>query len=185
MGHKIKYMTKKTGFVIKFLQIVAWIIFVGLCIETGALVVNFMYSLFNPLVLKNLYNKLDLSAMYEQSQFVFFLTYGFILSISFLKAFLFYEVIKLIGKLDLQMPFSVFVSNQISRIRTVTFTIGLLSIIATKVVHNFSEKGFEVNQLNEYWTDGKAFILMSAVLIIIATIFKRGIELQSENDLTV
>jgi hypothetical protein len=164
---------------------VAWIIFVGLCIETGALVVNFVYSLFNPLVLKNLYNKLDLSAMYEQSQFVFFLTYGFILSISFLKAFLFYEVIKLIGKLDLQMPFSVFVSNQISRIRTVTFTIGLLSIIATKVVHNFSEKGFEVNQLNEYWTDGKAFILMSAVLIIIATIFKRGIELQSENDLTV
>ncbi len=178
-------MNKKTGFVIKFLQIVAWIIFVGLCIETGALVVNFMYSLFNPLVLKNLYNKLDLSAMYEQSQFVFFLTYGFILSISFLKAFLFYEVIKLIGKLDLQMPFSVFVSNQISRIRTVTFTIGLLSIIATKVVHNFSEKGFDVNQLNEYWTDGKAFILMSAVLIIIATIFKRGIELQSENDLMV
>jgi hypothetical protein len=39
--------------------------------------------------------------------------------------------------------------------------------------------------LNEYWTDGKAFILMSAVLFIIATIFKRGIELQSENDLTV
>jgi hypothetical protein len=27
--------------------------------------------------------------------------------------------------------------------------------------------------------------LMSAVLFIIATIFKRGIELQSENDLTV
>jgi hypothetical protein len=123
--------------------------------------------------------------MYEQSQFVFFLIYSFILSISLLKAFLFYEVIKLIGKLDLQMPFSVFVSNQISRIRTVTFTIGLLSIIATKVVHNFSEKGFDVNQLDEYWTDGKAFILMSAVLIIIATIFKRGIELQSENDLTV
>ena len=178
-------MTKNSVLVFKFLEVVAWIIFVGVCIETGALIVNFVYSLWNPLVLKNLYNKLDLSAMYEQSQFVFFLIYSFILSISLLKAFLFYEVIKLIGKLDLQMPFSVFVSNQISRIRTVTFTIGLLSIIATKVVHNFSEKGFDVNQLNEYWTDGKAFILMSAVLIIIATIFKRGIELQSENDLTV
>jgi hypothetical protein len=178
-------MTKNSTLVFKFLEVVVWIIFVGLCIETGALVVNFVYSLFNPLALKNLYNKLDLSDLYEQSQFVFFLIYSFILSISLLKAFLFYEVIKLIGKLDLQMPFSVFVSNQISRIRTVTFTIGLLSIIATKVVHNFSEKGFDVNQLNEYWTDGKAFILMSAVLIIIATIFKRGIELQSENDLTV
>jgi hypothetical protein len=102
-----------------------------------------------------------------------------------LKAFLFYEVIKLVGKLDLQKPFSVFVSNQISRIRTVTFAIGVLSIVATKVVQNISEKGFDVNQLNEYWTDGSAFIFMAAIIIIIDTIFKRGIELQSENDLTV
>ena len=178
-------MTKNSSFVFKFLQVVAWFIFVGLCIETGAFAVNFVYSLWNPLVLKNLYNKLDLSAMYERSQFVFFLIYGFILSISFLKAFLFYEVIKLVGKLDLQKPFSVFVSNQISRIRTATFIIGVLSIVATRVVQNISEKGFDVNQLNEYWTDATAFIFMAAIIFIIDTIFKRGIELQSENDLTV
>ena len=178
-------MTKNSSFVFKFLQVVAWFIFVGLCIETGALAVNFGYSLWNPLVLKNLYNKLDLSAMYERSQFVFFLIYGFILSISFLKAFLFYEVIKLVGKLDLQKPFSVFVSNQISRIRTVTFIIGVLSIVAIRVVQNISEKGFDVNQLDQYWTDASAFIFMAAIIIIIDTIFKRGIELQSENDLTV
>ncbi|MFM1774683.1 MAG: hypothetical protein RJA53_293 [Bacteroidota bacterium] len=178
-------MTKNTGFVFKFLQVVAWIIFVGVCIETGALAVNFVYSLFNPLVLKNLYNKLDLSAMYEQSQFVFFLIYGFILSISLLKAFLFYDVIKLISKLDLQKPFSEFVSFQISRISKVTLSIGISSVIATEIVKTISQKGFDVNQLNEYWTDGEAFIFMAAIIFIIATIFKRGIELQSENDLTV
>jgi hypothetical protein len=178
-------MINNSALVFKFLQVVAWFIFVGLCIEAGALAVNFVYSLFNPLALKNLYNKLDLSAMYEKSQFVFFLIYGFILSISLLKAVLFYQVIKLIGKLDLQKPFSEFVSLQIRRISTLALMIGFLSIVATRIVHNFSEKGFDVNQLNEYWTDGKAFILMSAVLMIIATIFKRGIELQSENDLTV
>lgn len=178
-------MTKNSSFVFKFLQVVAWFIFVGLCIETGAFVVNFVYSLWNPVVLKNLYNKLDLSAMYEKSQFVFFLIYSFILSISLLKAFLFYEVIQLVGKLDLQNPFSVFVSNQISRIRTITFIIGVLSIVATRVVQNISEKGFDVNQLNKYWTDASAFIFMAAIIVIIDTIFKRGIELQSENDLTV
>jgi hypothetical protein len=178
-------MTKNSALVFKFLEVVVWIIFVGLCIEMGALVVNFVYSLFNPLALKNLYNKLDLSDLYQRRQYLFFLIYGFILSISLLKAFLFYEVIKLVGKLDLQMPFSVFVSNQISRIRTLTFTIGLSSIIAKEVVKNISQKGYDLNQLNDYLTDGKGFILMSAVLFIIATIFKRGIELQSENDLTV
>jgi len=183
--HKIKNMTKNSALVFKFLEVVVWIIFVGLCIETGALVVNFVYSLFNPLVLKNLYNKLDLSDLYQRKQYLFFLFYGFILSISFLKAFLFYEVIKLIGKLDLQMPFSVFVSFQISRISKVTLSIGILSVIATEIVKTISQKGFDVNQLNEYWTDGEAFIFMAAIIFIIATIFKRGIELQSENDLTV
>jgi len=133
-------MTKNSVLVFKFLEVVAWIIFVGVCIETGALIVNFVYSLWNPLVLKNLYNKLDLSDLYQRKQYLFFLFYGFILSISLLKAFLFYEVIKLIGKLDLQMPFNVFVSNQISRIRTVTFTIGLLSIIQPRLYIIFRKK---------------------------------------------
>jgi hypothetical protein len=178
-------MTQKSAYIFKFLQVVAWFIFVGVCIEAGALAVNFVYSLWNPLVLKNLYNKLDLSAMYEQSQFVFFLMYSFILSISLLKAFLFYDVIKLVGKLDLQKPFSEFVSKQISRISSLSLTIGLLTVIASQVVKSISQKGFDVNQLNFYWTDGEAFIFMAAILFIIATIFKRGIELQSENDLTV
>ena len=178
-------MSNNSVLVFKFLQVVAWFIFVGLCIEAGALAVNFVYSLFNPLALKNLYNKLDLSAMYEKSQFVFFLIYGFILSISLLKAVLFYQVIKLIGKLDLQKPFSEFVSLQINRISEFTLSIGVISIVAKEVVKNIAQKGYDVNQSNDYWTDGVAFILMSAVLFIIATIFKRGIELQSENDLTV
>jgi hypothetical protein len=178
-------MTQKSAYIFKFLQVVAWFIFVGVCIEAGALAVNFVYSLWNPLVLKNLYNKLDLSAMYEQSQFVFFLMYSFILSISLLKAFLFYDVIKLVGKLDLHKPFSEFVSKQISRISSLSLTIGLLTVIASQVVKSISQKGFDVNQLNFYWTDGEAFIFMAAILFIIATIFKRGIELQSENDLTV
>jgi hypothetical protein len=178
-------MTQKSAYIFKSLQVVAWFIFVGVCIEAGALAVNFVYSLWNPLVLKNLYNKLDLSAMYEQSQFVFFLMYSFILSISLLKAFLFYDVIKLVGKLDLQKPFSEFVSKQISRVSSLSLTIGLLTVIASQVVKSISQKGFDVNQLNEYWTDGEAFIFMAAILFIIATIFKRGIELQSENDLTV
>jgi hypothetical protein len=178
-------MTQKSAYIFKFLQVVAWFIFVGVCIEAGALAVNFVYSLWNPLVLKNLYNKLDLSAMYEQSQFVFFLMYSFILSISLLKAFLFYDVIKLVGKLDLQKPFSEFVSKQISRVSSLSLTIGLLTVIASQVVKSISQKGFDVNQLNFYWTDGEAFIFMAAILFIIATIFKRGIELQSENDLTV
>ncbi len=48
-------MTTKNVFIFKGLQIIAWIIFVGLSIEAGALLVNFVFSLYRPEFLHNLY----------------------------------------------------------------------------------------------------------------------------------
>ena len=44
---------------------------------------------------------------------------------------------------------------------------------------------FAIDNLNQFWADSQAFILMAAVIYIIATIFKKGVEIQNENDLTV
>ena len=176
---------EKNNLIFKVLTVIAWIFFVGLCIEAGALVVNFIYSLFNPLVLKNLYQKLDLSEMYQKSKVVFFSMYSFILVISILKAILFYEVIKLVSKLDLNRPFSIFVSTQIRKISYITLSIGLFSEVARNVAKSIVHYGFEIDRINEFWVDSQAFILMAAVIYIIYAIFKRGIELQIENDSTI
>ena len=173
---------EKNNFIFKFLTIIAWIIFVGLCIEAGALVVNFIYSLFNPAVLKNLYQKLDLSSMYQRSRSAYFSIYSFILLISILKSVLFYYVIQLVTKLDLQRPFSRYASNKITEISYTTLVIGILSYVARQTTKSLDKRGFDINRLNEFWVDSQAFILMAAVLYIIAVIFKRGIELQTEND---
>ena len=176
---------KNNNFLFKFLTVIAWIIFVGLSIEACALLVNFIFTFFNPAVLKNLYQKLDLSAMYKRSTATFYSMYTFILVIAFLKAALFYEVIKLVSKLDINRPFSSFVSKQITTISYITFSIGLISIVARETASNLSHKGFDINRLNEFWVDSQAFILMAAVIYAIAIIFKRGIELQNENDSTI
>ena len=178
-------MTKKDNYVFTGLQIVAWIIFVGLCIEAGALLVNFIYSLFKPEVVKNLYQKLDLSQIYSLNIWVYFGVYSFILTVSVLKAYLFYVVIKLLSKLDLSNPFSSFVSVHISKISYVAFSVGLISYIARQTVQGLPHYGFDIAALDSFWIDSKAYILMAAVLYVIATIFKRGVELQNENDLTV
>lgn len=178
-------MAKKTNFAFIVLSIVAWIIFVGLCIEAGGLIVNFIFSLFKPEMVKNLYQKLDLSEMYNRSKWVFFSMYSFILFISLLKAYLFYIVIRLINKLDLEKPFSKFVSEQIAKISYLTLSIGLLSYIARQVTKSLLHYGYEIDQLNPFWVDSQAFILMAAVVYVIATIFKKGLVIQNENDLTV
>ena len=104
-------MSQTNNFVFKGLHIVAWVIFVGLCIEAGGLIVNFIFSIYKPEFVQNLYQKLDLSEMYKRSKLAFFGMYSFILFISLLKAYLFYMVIRLLSKLNLSKPFNGFVSE--------------------------------------------------------------------------
>ena len=178
-------MSKTNNFVFWGLYIVAWVIFVGLSIETGGLIVNFFFNLYKPEFVQNLYQKLDLTEMYNDSRLAFFGVYSFILIISILKACLFYTVIRLMHKMDLSKPFDTFVAKQISKISYYTLSIGLLSCIARQLVKNLMHHGFVPDNLNQFWADSEAFILMGAVIYIIATIFKKGVDIQNENDLTV
>ena len=178
-------MSKTNNFVFWALYIVAWLIFVGLSIEAGGLIVNFFFSLFKPEILPNLYQKLDLTLMYKDSKLAFFGIYSFILIISILKACLFYIVIRLMHKMDLSKPFSTFVAKQISQISYFTLSIGILSYIARQSAKNLTHYGYVTDGLNQFWVDSEAFIIMGAVIYIIATIFKKGVAIQNENDLTV
>lgn len=173
------------NFVFITLHVIAWIIFVGLSIEAGGLIVNFAFSVFKPEFVGNLYQKLDLSLLHQQSQCVFFGMYGFVVFISILKALLFYTVIELLLKLDLTKPFSSFVSTKISQISYYTFSIGILSYIARQIAESLLIQGYEIDKLSQFWVDSSAFILMAAIIYIIAVIFKRGIELQEESELTI
>ena len=178
-------MTKRDNFVFKALHIVAWIIFVGLCIEAGGLIVNFTFSLFKPEFVQHLYQKLDLSQMYNLSKWAYFGMYGFIIAISILKAYMFYVLIRLISKLNLSKPFSSYAADQITKISYYTFAIGLIINLARQIANNLQQSGFEVDMLNQFWGDSQAYILMAAVIYVIATIFSRGVEIQNEIDLTV
>ena len=169
----------------KALHVVAWVIFVGLCIEAGGLIVNLIFSVVKPEFVDKLYQKLDLTAMYQHNKWAFLGVYSFVVSISILKAVLFYILIELLYKLDLAKPFNNFVTKKILQISNYTFSIGILSYIARETARNLAHHGYEVDILNQFWEDSQAFILMAAVIYVIAQIFKRGVELQSENELTV
>lgn len=178
-------MSETNNFVFKGLHIVAWIIFVGLCIESGGLIINFFFSLYKPELVQNLYQKLDLMPIFKESKWVFFGLYSFVLSISILKVLLFYILVILMHKMELQKPFNNYVAKQISRISYFTLIIGFLGYIARKSTIHLNHKGFITSHLDRFWSDSQAFILMGAVVYIIATIFKKGVDIQNENDLTV
>lgn len=178
-------MSKTNNFVFWGLYCIAWLIFVGLSIEAGGIIVNFVISLYNPEIIQHLYQKLNLMEMYNNSKLAFFGVYSFILIISTLKACLFYTVISLMHKMDLAKPFDTFVAKQILYMSYYTLSIGLLSSIAQQLVKNLKHHNFVPDSVNQFWADSHAFILMGAVIYIIAIIFKKGVDIQNENDLTV
>ncbi len=87
--------------------------------------------------------------------------------------------------MDLSKPFNNFVSKQITKMSYCAFEIGILGYIAKETARNLEHHGYAIEVLNEHWSDCEAFILMSAVIYVIAIIFKKGVEIQNENDLTV
>ncbi len=143
-------MSKRNNFVFKALHVIVWVIFVGLCIEAGGLLVNFIFSVFKPEFVGNLYQKLDLSKMYGQSQLAFFGMYGFLLVVAILKAMLFYILIVLLYKLDLSNPFSSYVANKIKNIAYYTFSIGIISLIAMQVAKDLLDHGYETDKLTGF-----------------------------------
>lgn len=178
-------MSKNQDFVIKALYVVSWIIFIGLCIESGALIFNFTYAIVNPIAAQNIYKGLDLSVLH-QKQFAHFIgLMSFIVVISTLKAYLFYLVVKIFMKLNFVKPFSAEIARLIEKISLEVFSIAIVGILAKQYTKKLVILGYDISFANEYWSDTGAFLMMAAIVYLIAQIFKRGIELQNENDLTV
>jgi hypothetical protein len=164
---------------------VVWIIFIALSIETGGLLVNFFFHLFYPESISLLYQKLDLTVLRQQSGFTFYQAFSLVLIISTLKTYLFYSLTVLMQELNWAKPFNPKTSLRISQTSYFTFAIGLLSVLAASSNVEWLKNGYETTELSKYWNDGNAFLLMSAVVYVIAQLFKRGTDLQQENDLTV
>ena len=178
-------MSKKKDFVLDVLNVGSWIIFIGLCIEAGALLFNFIFTLFRPVATHNVYKDLDLSELYENHFPHYIGAMSFAIVLTVLKAYLFYLVVKIFLKLNLVNPFSSEIAKLIEKISYEAFAIGIVSLIAEEYTKKLMKSGYEVSHIGEYWNDIAAFLMMAAIVYVIAQIFKKGIELQNESELTI
>jgi hypothetical protein len=108
-----------------------------------------------------------------------------IVLLALLKAYLFYLVVSLFSKLNIEAPFSLAIAKIIEKISYEAFSIAIISVVANQYAEKLIQDGYEISETSAYWNDTAAFFMMAAIVYVIAQIFKRGIELQQENDLTV
>ncbi len=178
-------MSPKTDLVIKFLHVISWIIFIALCYQAGALLFNYTFMQFRVFPPENQYLLLDLTELFAQSEGYFGLLFGLAIGVNALKAFTFYLITLIFQYLNLHKPFSQEMSKLITKISYFILAVGIVGAIAQGVTQELAKQGYPVENAFAYWSDYSAFLMMAAVVFVIAQIFKKGLELQAESDLTV
>lgn len=88
-------------------------------------------------------------------------------------------------KLNFVKPFSIEIAKLIETISFEVLSIAIVGAIAQQYTKKLEYSGYEISTIQRYWNDTAAFLIMAATIYIIAQVFKKGIELQNENDLTV
>lgn len=178
-------MSPKTNLVTKFLHVISWIIFIGLCIQTGTLIFNYTFIQFHIFEVKNLYLILDLSQLFTQDEVLFGLLFSLAIGVTGMKAYTFFLITQIFENLNLQKPFSDKIFSLISKISYYIFFVGILAALSHEFQQGLLKRGYDVAAAGQYWNDYEAFLMMAAVIFVIAQIFKKGLEIQSENELTV
>ena len=172
----------KTSQILKSMKIISWIIFIGICIKTGAVLISFIVSLFvNQDAGKDLYFGLDLSNLYEYSPDLYVVFVVLLLILLTVQAFIFYLVIKLFSRFNEQDPFSQPVSELISKISYASLLAGFIALMGTGISKWLETQSVTIN----FEWSAVVFLFMAGVLFIVGLFYKRGIEIQSENELTI
>lgn len=183
---EIKITTEQ---MLKFLCVLSWIIFVGVCIEAGGFIFNAFFTLaINPIGAHRFWQQVDLSSVYDYDKGYFLVITTIMCIVAILKAWMFYIIIKIFynKKLSIAQPFNSEIRNFIMNISYFALGIGFFSHWGAKYSAWLTTLGVKMPDI-EFLRLGGAdvWFFMAVTLFVIAQIFKRGIEIQAENELTI
>ena len=179
-------MKTKTSAIWTIMHVLAWIVFVGLSIKAGSVLTSGVVSLFvSPETVKKVYMGMDLSGLYFYDRVWYIIIWGLITFIAILKALMFYQVIRIFLKINFDRPFSEDVSSLISLIGYIALGVGVITILVAGNCEWLAKRGVEFPNMDAYLGSGREYLLLGGVIYMISKVFKRGIEIQSENELTV
>jgi hypothetical protein len=169
------------------LVISKWLAFTGgiwYSILWGSELLTLISSFINPDWAKRTY-EVDLHLFSVREHSPAFYTYGMclVIAVSFLKAYIWYVVFELLSKLKLQTPFTMEVEKKLERIAYLLLAVWIVSgfIWETYIYYTLKATGIQLANIKS----GDEYLFMAAIIYIISQVFKRGIEIQEENELTV
>jgi hypothetical protein len=177
MERKTKTRTEQ---ILKIMRILAWVALFGLIVEAGATLISYGVSWVRPEAARNLYGGLNLYDLRQFSFMHYTVSVFFVVLLSCMKAFVAFLVIKTLSKVNLMSPFKIEVARILERISYVLIGVWIIAMVSNAHTRWLLKTIGEVQE-----RVGGGFILVAGLVFIMSQVFKRGVEIQSENDLTI
>lgn len=161
--------------ILKLLKFLFWIIFIILCLRTCF---DIYYSFLG--------SSQNSSEYFERSNTWYYITSNSLnIIVSIAKTYLAYLVTKIFTKINFNNPFNITTSKLLIKISYAALSTGVLALITNA----YSMWLYKLDLLNiisdPYQPASGEFLFLGAIIYIISQIFKKGTEIQSENELTV
>jgi len=170
-----------TDIILKVMHVVAWIAFIGLMVKAGSFLFGYGFSIIKPLAAKTIGLEYNFYSLYQHD----FVEYSIIvLSLAIFegfRAYTAYLVVVALSKIKLTSPFTPEVSKILEKIAYFILLAWILAVLCNARVHYVAKS---VTGL-EHKLIPQDFILMAGIVFVFSQIFKKGVEIQTENDLTI
>lgn len=179
-------MKTNSGRILSIMKFLFWLIFIGLCIQTGALIFTMLLSLIGHVeTASDLYLGLNLTSLYKSSSWQFFNLMTLIITMSALKAYIAYLVVQIFTKIDFDSPFNISSAKRLEKISHVALGTGVLALIANGYNMYLYKRSIIDLSAQPFVEGSREFLFLAGIIFIIAQIFKKGVALQNENELTI
>lgn len=174
-------MKTKTDTLLTVMNVLSWLALIGLIVKAGAILISYGVSIGNPIAAKNLYMGLNLYNLRQYDFWHYTGTVSLMIAILVLEAYIAFLVIKVLSKIKMANPFTIEVSKNLEKISYII----LLTWVTAMLYNGHAEwLSKRIAGLQENLISGE-FILLAGVVFVFSQIFKKGVEIQSENELTI
>ncbi len=154
----------KTQSTLITLKVLTWFAFVGMLIKAGSTVFLLVYSLWHPEVIKT-----DL--------ILFLLVMGFQL----LKVAMVWIILEGMNSVNLEAPFTGKLATILRYLSAVIASAGIVALIHIAVRSHM----YDGPILSTNIPPASEYLFLAGLVFLISELFRRGVELQTENELTV
>jgi len=171
----------RTGQILTVMNILAWVAFIGFAIEAGAILFSYFFSVMSAEGARNIYKGVDLYNLRQYSFWHYTGTVSFMVAFPIMKSYISYLMITVLSKINLASPFKMETAIRLEKISIQLFGMWLVGML------NSAHMTWLMKATGELYGNyvSSESIFMAGLVFIVSQVFKRGVEIQAENDLTV